>query len=67
MLGSKTCKKMPLFPHALQERKKEVALADLGYWQTFFFLFYAEILRLTTNEFYGLKCKDQLFVREDLF
>lgn len=67
MLSSKTCTKMPLSSHALQERKKEVALADLGYWQKFFFLFYAEILHLTTNEFHGLKCKDQLFVREDLF
>lgn len=38
MLNSKTCKKVSLSSHALQEIKNEVALADLGYWQKVCFL-----------------------------
>lgn len=67
MLSSQTCKKVALSSHALQERKKEVALAGLGYWQKFCFPLCAEILHLTTNELHGLKFKDGLFVREELF
>lgn len=57
MLSSHTCKKVALSSHALQESKKEVALADLGYWQKFCF----------PNELHGLKFKDGLFLREELF